>query len=167
MAATFVHEGPWNETTRQHPATKMMEAITTEFDSTNKLNPKWYAADTSFEMADGTKHHGVETVLEVTKNTYNAMTKHYHEPGSITVTETDDGYELRGKAKLYGNLADGPPSGKNQVEDSLGRKWDVVIPGDWVNWYVKDDGADNGMGMLIKKSRVNAESQVKGWGSGY
>lgn len=164
MAKSFAHQGAWDQTTRQHPATRMMETITTEFDRTNKLNRKWYAPDVSFEMADGTVHHGLETVLEVTKNAYNTMTKHYHEPESIVVYETNDGYELQGKAKLYGNLADGPPPGKDQVEDRLGRKWDIVVPGDWVNWYTKDDNTDNGLGMVIKKSRVNADSEVKGWG---
>ena len=51
MATPFVHEGPWDEKTRQHPATRMMEAITTEFDNTNELNRKWpFARETEVKL---------------------------------------------------------------------------------------------------------------------
>lgn len=160
MAATFVHEGDFNEKSRQHPALRMLEAMTTELSSTNKMNPKWYAPGASFEMVDGTQ----QTVQQV-----NALTEQYPELESITVTESDGGYELRGKGKLYGNFTDEgrllrdqgklsgnlPGRGKDQVEDKLGRKWDFVFPNDWVKHLAKDEQANNEHGLVIKKFEHN------------
>jgi hypothetical protein len=156
----FVHHGGWNDTTRKHPATKMMEIITEEFDRTNKLNPKWYAADTSYHKADGAEHFGLTEVMAATEQDYGLFTSHYHEPHSIMCIETDDGYKMLGQAKLFGNLPGDPAKGEKRVEDRLGREWDVCIQGGWFNYYVRDESADSQLGMVIKKSEAMADGSI-------
>ncbi|MCJ1319178.1 hypothetical protein MMC15_004511 [Xylographa vitiligo] len=156
----FVHNGSWDDTTREHPALKMMETITNEFDKTNVLNPAWYAADSSFQKTDGSQHHGLEAAMMTTRQNYEPLQTHYHEPHSIVCVETDDGYKMWGQATLFGNLAGVPAEGETKVTDRMGREWDVELPGGWFNYYVRDEHAKNGLGMVIKRSEVAADSAI-------
>jgi hypothetical protein len=156
----FVHYGGWDETTRKHPAMKMMETITNEFDNSNQLNRNWYAADTSFQKADGVEYHGVDEVIAAVEEGYAPFTSHYHEPQSMMCIETDDGYKMLGWAKLFGNLRGAPAAGENKVKDRLGREWDTVILGGYSHWYVKDEKAKNGLGMAIKSGEVRADGST-------
>ena len=156
----FVHNGSWDDTTREHPALKMMETITNEFDKTNVLNPAWYAADSSFQKTDGSQHHGLDAAMMTTRQNYEPLQTHYHEPHSIVCVETDDGYKMWGQATLFGNLAGVPAEGETKVTDRMGREWDVELPGGWFNYYVRDEHAKNGLGMVIKRSEVAADSAI-------
>jgi len=156
----FVHYGDWNETTRNHPATKMMEIITNRFDEFNKINPQWFAEKASFQNADGSEHHGLEKVLTAVEKAYQPLTSHFHEPQSIMCIKTDDGYKMLGQAKLFGNLPGTPAPGESKVRDKQDREWDIVIPAAWFNWYVEDEKADKELGMVIKRSESTADGSI-------
>jgi len=100
----FVHSGGWDETTRKHPATKAMELLTNEYDNSNVLNPAWYTSNASFQTPDGLEYDGLDAMMEATKQAYEPLTSHYHEPQSIICIEAGDGYKMYGQAKLFGNL---------------------------------------------------------------
>ncbi|KAI9764616.1 MAG: hypothetical protein M1839_005802 [Geoglossum umbratile] len=167
MAATtfptvpaFVHIGDWNDQTRKHPATKMMEIITNKFDQSCVSDPRWYAADSSFHNADGSDYRGLEKTNLAVKQSYERFTSHYHEPHSIVCIEAHDGYKMWGQAKLFGNLPGVPAEGEKKVKDRLGREWDVCIPGGYFNYYVRDERAEPGLGMVIKRAEVAADSSI-------
>lgn len=153
----FNHNGSWNESTRKHPALNVMETITTEFERTNKLNPNWFTADVTFQNENGSEFHGVDNVLAAVRQYYSPFTSLYHEPQSFMCTDTDDGFKIKGQAKLFGNLPGPAADGEIRVKDKTGKEWDIAIPGGWINEYVK---YENELGWAIKRSEVPGDGGI-------
>jgi hypothetical protein len=155
----FVHSGYWDPTTRKHPAMKWMEAFNKDFDA-NGVNPKWYTADASIQKADGTEFYGREGVIAVARELYGPFTSYFHEPYFVMCSETDDGYEMLGQAKLFANLPGAPAAGECKVKDKSGKEWDLSVPAAMHFWYVNDEKAENGLGMAIKRTEIMSDGSV-------
>lgn len=155
----FVHHSTWDDTTRKHPAMKWMEDYTLDFD-THSFSPKWYSKDWTLHKADGGVVSGREAGIAALKEIYGPLTAHFHEPYFLICTEIADGWDMIGQAKLFGNLNGSPAAGEAKVKDRQGREWDMCVPGGFHFHYVKDPGAENGGGILLKKTEIMSDSGV-------
>jgi len=155
----FVHYGTWDDTTRKHPALKWTEQYVLDFD-TQSFSPKWYSKDWTLHKADGIKVSGRENSIAAAREIYGPLTSHFHEPYFAVITETADGWDMIGLAKVFGNLNGSPAAGEKKVKDLQGREWDMGVPGAFHLHYVKDPQAENGGGIVITKTEIMSDSGV-------
>ncbi|KAI9866243.1 MAG: hypothetical protein M1813_001364 [Trichoglossum hirsutum] len=156
----FVHSGDWNEASRAHPVAKSVEAIADEFDTTNRVNPKWYTADPYLQKTDGSECQSLQEVIAAVEQMYEPFTSHHHEPHLITIVEADHGYRFLGLVRFFGNLAGTPAAGESKVKDRSGKEWDIVVMGTYSALFVKDEKAENGLGVAIKKTEIMADGSM-------
>lgn len=156
--SAFVHKGSWDETTRKHTAMKWMEKFTIEFDKRN-FESQWYTSDCTLQKADGSPEvSGRDEYISHIKAIYGPLTEQFHEPYFISATETDDGWEMLGQAKLFANLPGKPAQGETKAKDLSGKSWDVGVPSAFHFWYKKEkDGPD---GLAIKRTEIISDSAV-------
>lgn len=150
----FVHHGSWDQTTAQHPAMKWMEEYNHDFD-TQSWDSKWYSEDWTYVASDGNIYQGKEKALEAVKSFYSPLTTYFHEPFLVMCSETPDGYEMIGQAKLYANLPGEPHVEEKKVKDGSGRDWDLAVPGAFYFQYAKHGG-----GFVLKKTEMMGDSGV-------
>jgi len=155
----FVHHGTWDNTTRKHPAMKWMEQYTLDFD-TNDFSPKWYSKDWSLHKADGVIISGRENGIAALRELYGPLTSHLHEPYYLVCTEVADGWDMIGFANVYGNLNGSPAPGEKKVKDLQGKEWDLRVPSGFHFHYIKDSKAENGGGIVLKKTEITSDSGV-------
>jgi hypothetical protein len=155
----FVHHGTWDDTTRKHPAMKWMEDYALDFD-THSFSPKWYSKDWTLQKSDGSIVSGREEGIAALRELYGPLTSHLHEPYFLVCTEVAEGWDMIGLAKLFGNLSGSPAAGETKTKDLQGRKWDMGIPAAFHLHYVKDLGAENGGGILLKRTEIMSDSGV-------
>ena len=67
---------------------------------------------------------------------------------------------MLGQATLFANLPGAPAAGETKVKDASGKEWDMGVPSGFHFFYKKDDKADNGLGMFIKRTEVMSDSGV-------
>ena len=138
---------------------KWMESFTKDFDA-NGPSAKWYTANASLQKGDGSEYHGREETIAATKQLYGPLTSYFHEPYFVYCSETDDGYEMLGQAKLFANLPGAPAAGESKVKDQSGNEWDMALPAAFHFWYVNDEKAENGLGMAVKRTEIMSDGSV-------
>ena len=157
----FVHYGSWDDTTRKHPAMKFMEAYTNWFEENHFKEPAptaWLTKDTSMVLADGRAFNGADAVWAAQPLTYGPFVQYYHQPYFVICVEIDDGYEMIGQATVFANLPGEPTGDEQKAADDKGRKWDVGVPGAFRFIYKKEPGAKNGLGFLLHRTEIMADS---------
>lgn len=155
----FVYHNTWDATTRKHPAMKWMEEYTRDFDSQN-FSPKWYSKDWTLHQADGTVVSGRDEGIAALRELYRPLTAHFHEPYFLVCTDVADGWDMIRQATLFGNLGGTPAAGEKKVKDRQGREWDMGLPAAFHFHYVKDSGAENGGGIVLKRTEIMSDSGV-------
>jgi hypothetical protein len=138
---------------------RWMEEYTLNFDAGND-SPEWYHPDWTLHKADGTIIRGRDVALQALRELYKPLIAHLHEPFFAVCTETQDGWEMIGQARLYGKLGGQPAEGEEKFRDQQGNEWDICVPSAFVFQYVKDEKAENGMGILMKRSEIMTDSGV-------
>jgi hypothetical protein len=155
----FVHHSTWDDTSRKHPAMKWMEDYTLDFD-THNFSPKWYSKDWTLHMADGKIVSGRDAGIAALRQLYGPLTSHFHEPYFFVCHEVADGWDMIGQAMLFGNLNGNPAPGEKKVKDRQGREWDMGLPAAFHFHYVKDPEAENGGGIVLKRTEIMSDSGV-------
>ena len=173
----FVHNGPWDAHSRQHPAMKWMEAFALDFDATkdHAFAPKWYSADWTLRKPDGKVAQGREAGIAALQEVYGPFPRWYHEPGQLICTEDGEGWQMMGQAMVYANLGGKPAEGETPVKDLQGREWDLVVPSAMRFWYRKvEEGPGNEGGVVLSRTEIHTDSGADGvdveegvdWGEG-
>jgi hypothetical protein len=158
--SAFIHEGTWDEASRQHPATEWMEQFTHAFNARSNWDQAysdWHTSDFTMIKPDGTVHHGNEEGFKQIKALYEPFTNEYHQPYFSIWYEIDEGYEMLGLAHLYGNLVGEPGADETKYEDDQGRQWDVKIPGAFRFAFRKTDKAAHG-GFEMSRAEILSDS---------
>ena len=159
--AAFVHYGSWDDTTRTHPAMKFMEAYTSWFEENHFKEPaptQWHTKDGSLALADGREFKGADEVWAALPLTYGPFVQYYHQPYFLNCFEIAKGYEMIGQATLFANLPGEAGGDEQKVTDNQGKKWDVAVPGAFRFIYHKEPSAKNGLGFLLHRSEIMADS---------
>jgi len=156
----FVHFGDWDEETRKHPSQAWMEHIVHNIFDAHKWDTPHsdlYTDDLVLLKPDGAEVKGGEASWAAVAELFSPFVAQHTEPFYLVTTDTDYGWEMIGKAKIYGTLPGKPSDGETKVKDGKGREWDVAMPGGFRFQYVKDAGGPHD-GILMKMVQICTDS---------
>jgi hypothetical protein len=161
----LIHYGDWDDHTRSHPALKFLEKFVYYWDGREwtdnpETSAQWLTSDFVLRQANGNVVIGVDAAIAAAHTNYRPLTAHLHEPTYIVIHDSTGGWEMIGQATLYANLMGEPVKGEVKVKDGKGKEWDMGVPSAFYVTFAKDDGAKNGMGVLIKKEELMSDSGV-------
>ncbi|OCK75302.1 hypothetical protein K432DRAFT_362330 [Lepidopterella palustris CBS 459.81] len=152
---TFVYSGTWSAESRAHPAMKWMENYTINVIDAKKFDipaTEYHVPSFTLQKSDGTIIEGAEKAWASNKETYAPFPAHMHEPQYLFCTETENGWQMMGRANLFVELPGQPGTGEKKVKSVSGKEWDAVMPSAFHFEYVKDkDGVD---GIKLAKTEI-------------
>ena len=114
-----------------------MNRFRNDFDKAT-FDPKWYRPELVYVAPDGTAYEGRDKALEAIKALYGPLPAFRHEAVMVNVIERDFGYEMIGRAMMWANLPGEPAPGETKKKDADGKEWDLVGPGGFRFFYVKE-----------------------------
>jgi len=142
----------WDENMLRHPIMQFLHSHEQVFDGKKRDECRpYYCDDLVYQKSSGQVFHG-EDAIRQSHDDYAMFAAHFHEPAFGIATETENGYQLAGFAKMYVNL---PGDGERKYEDLQGRKWECVAEGGFLFEVVKD--ATGVLGMKCKSWKVFAD----------
>ncbi|OAP58237.1 hypothetical protein AYL99_07327 [Fonsecaea erecta] len=151
--AAFIHYGDFDSTTRKLPVMEFMERFRDDYD-TKSFDPKWYAPDYTYVAPDGTVSEGRDKAIAAMKALYGPLPQWRHEAFYLNCYEVDSGgYEMIGKATLWGNLPGEPAEGESKKTDGQGKQWDLAMLGAYRFHYVKE-----GDGFALKRIELTGDT---------